>query len=120
MTLAFYILLRGGGFTTGGCNFDAKIRRQSVDRYDLLHAHIGGIDTLARALVQAARLIEDGRLAAFVEGRYAGWRGPLGRDILAGRKSLEDLSQQVLASGIDPEPCSGRQEMLENLVNRLS
>jgi xylose isomerase len=119
MTLAFVEILRAGGFRTGGCNFDAKLRRQSVDPHDLVHAHVGGIDTLARGLVQAARLIEDGRLDRFREERYAGWRQGLGRDILEGRKSLDDLAELVLGSGLDPKPVSGRQEMLENLVNRV-
>lgn len=119
MTLAFTEILRGGGLGTGGCNFDAKLRRQSIDPHDLLHAHIGGVDTLARGLEQAARLLEDGRVDAFRAERYAGWRDGLGQEILAGRKSLDDLSAHVLETGLDPEPVSGRQEMLENLVNRV-
>jgi len=118
VTLALYTILQGGGIATGGFNFDAKLRRQSVDADDLFHAHIGGIDTLAVALLRAARMIEDGKLAAFVEQRYAGWSTDFGRDILAGRKSLADLSEHVIAKRIEPRPRSGRQEMLENLVNR--
>jgi xylose isomerase len=117
-TLALYTILRGGGFTTGGFNFDAKLRRQSIDPTDLFHAHIGGIDTLARGLLCAARMIEEGRLAAFVEQRYAGWDGPLGREILAGEHDLESLFARVRDQGLDPQPVSGRQEWLENLVNR--
>jgi xylose isomerase len=117
-TLALYTILRGGGFTTGGFNFDAKLRRQSIDPTDLFHAHIGGIDTLARGLLCAARIIEEGRLAAFVEQRYAGWDGPLGREILAGEHDLESLFARVRDLGLDPKPVSGRQEWLENLVNR--
>ena len=117
-TLALYTILRGGGLTTGGFNFDAKLRRQSVDPVDLLHAHIGGIDTLARGLLCAARIIEEGRLAAFVEQRYAGWEGALGGEILAGRHDLESLANLVRNGGVDPQPVSGRQEWLENLVNR--
>lgn len=118
MTLAFVEILRAGGFRTGGCNFDAKLRRQSIDPHDLLHAHIGGIDTLARGLLQAAALLEAGDLDAFRRQRYAGWREDLGRDILSGGRSLEDLSKLVLETNLEPQPVSGRQEMLENLVNR--
>jgi len=118
MTLALYTILRGGGFATGGFNFDAKLRRQSIDASDLFHAHVGGIDALARGLLGAARLIEEGELAAHVERRYAGWQGELGKRILDGHCSLADLSDHVLADGIEPRPRSGRQEMLENLINR--
>jgi xylose isomerase len=118
VTLALYTILRGGGFTTGGFNFDAKLRRQSVDPVDLFHAHIGGIDTLARGMLAAAQIVEEGRLAAFVEQRYAGWDGALGREILAGRHDLHSLSERVRDGGFDPQPVSGRQEWLENLVNR--
>ena len=120
MTLALYTILRGGGFTTGGCNFDAKLRRQSVAPDDLLHAHVGGMDTLALGLLGAARLIEDGTLAALVEQRYAGWGAPLGRAILAGEHGLDDLAALVAERRLEPVPRSGRQEMLENLVNRVT
>jgi xylose isomerase len=118
MTLALYEILRGGGLETGGFNFDAKLRRQSVDPVDLFHAHVGGIDTLARALENAARMLEERKLQDFVDARYAGWDSALGREILAGQKSLEDLSAEVLSRNLEPQPASGRQEMLENLVNR--
>ena len=117
-TLAFYTILRGGGLGTGGFNFDAKLRRQSVDPVDLLHAHIGGIDTLARGLLNAARLLEDGVLSAFVEERYAGWNGELGRAILEGERSLADLGLHVESGGLEPSPVSGRQELLEGVVSR--
>ena len=118
LTLALHAILRAGGFTTGGFNFDAKLRRQSVEPDDLLHAHIGGMDTLARALLRAARLIECSDLERFVAERYAHWDGALGRAILAGERSLDDLERYVLAERVDPRPLSGRQEMLENAVNR--
>ncbi len=118
LTLAVYTVLQAGGLGRGGFNFDAKLRRQSVDPLDLFHAHIGGIDTLARSLLNAARLVEDGRLQSFLVERYKSWDEGLGRDIMAGRKSLADLSEHVVANGLDPRPRSGRQEMLENLVNR--
>jgi len=118
LTLALHAILRAGGFTTGGFNFDAKLRRQSVEPDDLFHAHIGGMDTLARALLRAARLIEASDLERFVAERYANWDGALGRAILAGKRSLDDLERYVLAERVDPRPRSGRQEMLENAVNR--
>jgi len=119
LTLALYEILRNGGLGSGGFNFDAKLRRQSIDPEDLFHAHIGGVDTLARALLAAAALIEDGQLADFVERRYADWDLELGREIREGKRSLEDLAGLVSAGGIDPTPRSGRQERLENLVNRI-
>lgn len=117
VAMALYIILKAGGFTTGGLNFDAKIRRQSIDPEDLFHAHIGGMDTCARALLIAAEMIEDGRLASAVEGRYAGWNDGLGRRIMAGEASLAELSEHVVSGSVDPRPRSGRQEALENLVN---
>lgn len=116
--LALYVILRGGGFTTGGCNFDAKLRRQSLDPADLFHAHIGGIDTLARGLLGAARMLEAGELEAFVAARYAGWDSGLGQAILKGEQSLAELAQYVAEKKLEPAPVSGRQERLENLVNR--
>jgi xylose isomerase len=118
LVMPLYEILRGGGFTTGGFNFDAKLRRQSIDRTDLFDAHIGGIDTLAQALLAAASLVEEETLASMVEQRYAGWRGELGAAIGAGDISLEDLYARVLAGEIDPAPVSGRQELYENVVNR--
>lgn len=117
-TLGLYTLLQAGGFTTGGFNFDAKLRRQSVDPVDLFHAHVGGVDTLARGLLAAAAMIEDGELARRVEDRYAGWSGDLGASILAGGLDLASLAELALERGLDPRPLSGRQEALENLVNR--
>jgi xylose isomerase len=118
LTLALYEILRGGGLTTGGFNFDAKLRRQSMDRTDLFHAHIGGIDTLAQALLAAAALVEHGDLADALEGRYAGWIDALGADILAGRLSLNDIEARVTNDSIEPAPRSGGQERLENVVNQ--
>jgi len=118
ITLAMYVILQGGGFTTGGFNFDAKLRRQSIDPVDLFHAHIGGIDTLAQGLLRAARLVETDELALHVKQRYAAWDADVGRGILAGKHSLADLATLARQRGIDPQPRSGRQEMLENLVNR--
>jgi xylose isomerase len=118
MSLALYEILRGGGLTTGGFNFDAHLRRQSMDRDDLFHAHVGGIDTVAQSLLVAARLIEEGTLEAARDRRYAGWAGPLGASITEGGVALADLERRVVAGEIDPQPVSGRQEALENVVNR--
>ena len=117
LTLALYAILQGGGLTTGGFNFDAKLRRQSIDPQDLFHAHIGGIDTLACGLLSAARLFEDGKLDEFVKQRYAAWDSGLGREIIDGKRSLADLADAMRQRRREPRPRSGRQEMLENLVN---
>ena len=118
LSLAMYEILRGGGLTSGGFNFDAKLRRQSLARTDLFHGHIGGIDTLAQALLVAAGMVENGTLQRLREERYAGWAGKLGASILSGGVTLEDLERRVATGEIDPEPVSGRQELLENLVNQ--
>jgi xylose isomerase len=118
LTLAMYEVVQSGGFTSGGINFDAKLRRQSLDRTDLFHAHIGAIDTVARALLVAADLVEAGELERERQRRYAGWTDGLGADILGGSVSLAELEARVVDSGIDPRPRSGGQERLENLVNQ--
>lgn len=117
--LAWLEILRGGGLRSGGFNFDAKLRRQSLDAIDLFHAHVGGMDAIARGLLAAAAILEDGRLERFRAERYLGWDGPLGREIRAGRRSLEDLAGHVLANDLEPQPVSGRQELLEGLVARF-
>ena len=117
MTLGMHEILRGGGFTSGGLNFDAKLRRQSIARDDLFHAHIGGMDTMARALLAAHAMIEDGALEDVRNERYAGWRRRFGRSILRGDESLESMREHVRMSR-EPERVSGRQEMLENTVAR--
>ncbi len=118
LVMPLYEILRAGGIAPGGFNFDAKLRRQSTDRTDLFHAHIGGLDTLARALLVAARLIEDGDLADRLRRRYAGWHGALGTGILGGTLSLADLEERVADGSIAPSRTSGGQEALENIVNR--
>ena len=119
MGLALYEILRAGGLTTGGFNFDAKLRRQSMDPVDLFHAHVGGMDTMAEALLFAERLIEDGGLQRFVEERYSAWNEDVGREILEGKKTLAELEAWARHEALDPAPVSGRQEMLENHVRRL-
>jgi xylose isomerase len=118
MALAAYTILKAGGLGTGGYNFDAKIRRQSIDPDDLLIAHVASMDACARGLLIAAAMIEDGTLDDFVKERYAGWNGKEGRAILAGKRSLDDLSDYVLKKKIEPQPKSGKQEYLEELLNR--
>jgi xylose isomerase len=118
MTLALYEILRAGGIGTGGVNFDAKLRRQSSDRVDLFHAHVGGMDTLARALLAAAELIESRELEQFVDERYAAWNSEHGRSILEGKQSLADLWQRAVTTPHEPRPASGGQERLENIVRR--
>lgn len=119
MTLALYEILRGGGMGTGGFNFDAKLRRQSMDPLDLFHAHVGAMDVVAESLLRAADLLEEGALQSFVDQRYAGWDSGLGREIAEGRESLASLHARVAEGGIDPRPRSGRQELLENRVNEV-
>jgi xylose isomerase len=111
-------ILQAGGFTTGGMNFDAKLRRQSTDPSDLFHAHIGGMDVLARGVLIAEKMMADGKLKKHLDERYAGWNAELGQKILGGKASLADLSDLVLDKGLDPKPRSGRQEFLENLVQK--
>lgn len=120
LTMMMYEVIRAGGFTTGGMNFDAKIRRQSIEPDDLLHAHAGSMDATARALLNVEAMTKDGSLQKFVDDRYAGWDGALGKEILAGRKSLDDLAVHIETKTIEPQPKSGRQEYLESLVNRFS
>jgi xylose isomerase len=115
--LAIYYILKGGGFTTGGFNFDAKLRRQSLDPEDLIAAHVGGIDVCARGLLAAAAMIEDSGLDAALKERYAGWDAPDAKAMLTG--DLAAIAARVEAEGIAPQPRSGRQERLENLVNRF-
>ncbi len=118
VALALHAILQGGGFGSGGINFDAKIRRQSIDAEDLFHGHIGAMDTCAQALLAAAAMFEDGALTGAVRERYAGWQTARGQNLLAGKLSLADLSTQVLNDNQEVEPRSGRQEKFENLVRR--
>jgi xylose isomerase len=101
-------------------NFDAKIRRQSIDPDDLLHAHVGSMDACARALIVAAKMIEDGKLKAEVDSRYAKWNEPRNQAMLAGKEGLADIAARVPRDGVEPMPQSGRQEYLENMVNMYS
>src|SRR6202012_2098257 len=111
--------LKYGGFTTGGVNFDAKVRRESIDPEDLFHAHIGGMDAFARGLKIAAAIRADGRLANFVKERYSSWDAGLGARIESGKVTLKDLEAYMLKKGEVSQNVSGRQEFLENLINEF-
>ena len=117
-TQAMLVVLEMGGFTTGGLNFDAKRRRESHEPMDLIHAHIGGMDTFARGLKIAHAIREDGRLAEFVQARYSSFDSDIGAKVEAGEASFESLAQSALKAG-EPIITSGRQEMLENLINEF-
>lgn len=117
VALAYYHILKSGGFDTGGTNFDAKLRRQSLDAEDLIAAHVGGMDICARGLKAAAAMIEDGGLDQSLDTRYAGWQSPAAQEML--ESDLDSITARVLSEGINPEPRSGRQEILENYVNRF-
>ncbi|WP_413698527.1 xylose isomerase [Psychromonas sp. KJ10-10] len=116
-TLVMYEILKSGGFTTGGLNFDARVRRPSIDGADLFHGHIGGMDTMALSLERASTMIENDVLSKNIAQRYAGWNGKMGKDILSGKQSLASLVAQAVDSNIQPQPVSGSQEYLENVVN---
>ena len=115
-TMAMLVVLRSGGFTTGGLNFDAKLRRQSTEPVDLFYAHIGGMDTFARALKIADQIIQDGRLDELMRLRYASWDSDLGRSIEAGNASMAELEAHALKTNVQSID-SGRQELIENLLN---
>ena len=115
-TFAMMIILRQGGLGRGGLNFDAKVRRSSSDPVDLLYAHIGGMDTFARGLIIAGEIQADGVLAKHVADRYASFNTGLGAEIMAGTVGLDEIDRRVNASA-DPRLESGRQEMLENIIN---
>ena len=117
VALAYYHILKSGGFSTGGTNFDAKLRRQSLTAEDLLAGHIGAMDICARGLKAAAAMLEDGELETALKQRYAGWQTQEAQNMLA--SDFDQITARVLNEGINPEPKSGRQEVLENYVNRF-
>ncbi len=101
---------------TGGLNFDAKVRRQSIDTEDLFYAHIGGMDAFARGLEIAQAIVDDGALDKLVDARYEGWTHGFGKKVLDGHKSFADHGDHVIRHG-EPKRASGRQERFENLIN---
>jgi xylose isomerase len=117
VALTLYEVLKLGGIGQGGLNFDAKLRRQSIDPDDLVWAHATAMDLCARALLVAEKMLQDGALRRHVQARYQGWDGPRGRAILQGERSLEALAREVEAEGLEPQPRSAQQERLEHLVN---
>jgi xylose isomerase len=117
LALAMVSILKAGGLGTGGLNFDAKLRRPSIDPADLFHAHIGGFDAYALAFKVARRIIADGRLSGIVAERYASYDQGYGRAIEKRRVGFRELERLVLRDLGEPRPRSGRQEMLENLFN---
>lgn len=117
VALAYYEVLRAGGFTTGGTNFDAKLRRQSLDPEDLILAHVGAMDTCAAGLKAAAAILQDGTLEEHRRGRYAKWDTDAGKALLS--SDLATITDRVRKEDINPQPVSGRQERLENLINRF-
>ncbi|MGE3244657.1 MAG: xylose isomerase, partial [Pirellulales bacterium] len=110
-------VLKYGGFTTGGVNFDAKVRRESFEPIDLFYAHIGGMDAFARGLKIAAAMREDGKLEELLRDRYASWDQGLGKEIESGKHTFATLEKIMLDKGEAATNRSGRQEMLENLIN---
>jgi xylose isomerase len=117
VALTMFEILKAGGFTTGGMNFDAKIRRQSIDPDDLLHAHVGSMDACARGLLIAGQMMKDGKMEKAVAKRYGKWEEPANQAMLAGKESLDKIAARVHKSGLDPQPKSGRQEYLEGVLN---
>lgn len=118
MTMSMYHVIKAGGLGLGGCNFDAKVRRQSFTPEDLIHAHVGGVDLCARAFLTAAKLIEDGTYDALLAERYAGWRSGEAAEMLAGKFTLDQVEAMAMERKINPQPRSGKQEQIENLLMR--
>ena len=118
LIMSFYFIFKNGGLGQGGMNFDAKIRRQSIDPEDLFHAHIGGMDVCAKTLIAVEQMINDNIIPKFIEDRYADWNNDLGKFIHNKNNSLDDINKKVIQDKIEPEPRSGRQEYLENILNK--
>jgi xylose isomerase len=117
LTLAMVTIVKAGGIGSGGFNFDAKLRRPSVDFDDLFYAHIGGMDAYALAFKLARRIVAEGKFSRFIDDRYASYQSTLGRKIERGTTGFAELSRIALRLG-EPTPQSGRQEYLENLLNQ--
>ena len=115
-TYAMLVILKQGGIGPGGINFDAKVRRGSFDPVDLFHAHIGGMDSFARGLKSAQKIIDDGAIDGFIKERYASYRRGIGKKIMSGKTTFAELERYVHQNG-EPEKMSGREEKLENIIN---
>lgn len=118
MTMSMYQVIKAGGLGLGGCNFDAKVRRQSFTPEDMIHAHVGGVDLCARAFLTAAKLIEDGAYDALLAERYAEWQTGQAAEMLAGKFTLDEVEAMAMEGKINPQPRSGKQEQIENLLMR--
>tara|TARA_B100000029_G_scaffold461181_1_gene492760 strand:- start:348 stop:1058 length:711 start_codon:yes stop_codon:yes gene_type:complete len=118
LIMAFYHIFSSGGFKTGGFNFDAKIRRQSIDPKDLFYAHIGAMDTCAKTLIATEKLINDKILSKYIDERYSDWDKELGQFIYNKDTDLEKIADTVSDKKIEPSPKSGQQEYLENIINK--
>ena len=116
-TQVMLTVLKMGGFTTGGLNFDAKVRRESFEPVDLLYAHIGGMDAFARGLKTASAIRADGRLTELVKSRYASWDSSIGAAIEAGKEDFTSLEKLALSQPDPVQHTSGRQELCENIIN---
>ena len=117
VALAYYHIIKSGGLGSGGTNFDAKLRRQSLDAEDLIAGHVGGMDVCARGFKAAAAMLEDGGMEQMLADRYAGWTAPPAQKMLG--SDLTTIQKSVLDNNINPAPRSGKQEVLENYVNRF-
>ncbi len=118
MTMSMYHVIKAGGLGLGGCNFDAKVRRQSFTPEDMIHAHAGGVDLCALAFIKAAKIVEEGKLDSLVTARYADWQKPYANAMLSGSVSLDEIAAKALEENINPQPRSGKQEQHENLLVR--
>jgi xylose isomerase len=118
MTMSMYHVIKAGGLGLGGCNFDAKVRRQSFTPEDLVHAHVGGVDMCARAFLKAAAIVEEGSYEALLTERYAGWQTPEAQAMLAGKLSLDEIAAKAEQNAVQPDPRSGKQEQIENMLAR--
>ena len=118
LLIPFYHIFSNGGFKQGGLNFDAKIRRQSIDPEDLFYAHIGGMDVAARSLIAVEKMINDKELSTYIQNRYKKWDQALGKFIHSKEGNLETIANKVISENIEPEPQSGQQEYLENILNK--
>jgi xylose isomerase len=118
LLIAFYNIYSNGGFKKGGLNFDAKIRRQSIDPVDLFYAHIGGMDVAAKTLLAAEKMINDKEISNYIQNRYKNWSNDLGEFIHNKSNNLESVAAKVLHNNLNPQPKSGNQELLENIINK--
>ena len=118
LLMPFYHIFSNGGFKQGGLNFDAKIRRQSIDPEDLFYAHIGGMDVAARSLIAVEKMINDKELSTYIQNRYKKWDQALGKFIHSQEGNLETIANKVISENIEPKPQSGQQEYLENILNK--